>query len=209
MSEVPTAEVPLDQFLASCGDRTPHVFAMSHPSPFLLRDVLVGAETRKLSKEELQQQAERFRRITAHRGGAGYVLSQYGAPNIESLLRDVAVAGQQALETHVTPLRGAHAGPVTVGSGWDAVIVLPEKGGVPALAFTVAAAEGGFALTATADGIWYRGEPLAQGESAPLEEGQWLHLGAGADFQTFTPSGLALYAAFRARVSEAQARAGR
>jgi hypothetical protein len=195
----------LETFLAGCGDQTPGPFAARHPYPFLVRDLVTGDQTRKLTKAEIEQQAERIRRMGTR--GQGYVLSQYGAMSVESLLRDVTVAGTTELKTHVVAIRPAagKSWPVKFGAGPGTDVAVAAKGLAP-VAFSVAQGpEGSFTITPAVEGVWYDDQPRAPGESFPLEEGLILQVSADASFQTFSPSGLALLLAFRATLLAAKA----
>ncbi len=195
----------LETFLASCGDQAPGPFAARHPYPFFVRDLVTGDQTRKLTRQEIEAQAERIRRMGSK--GQGYVLSQYGAMSVESLLRDVTVAGTTELKTHVVAIRPpvGKSWPVSFGAGPGADVAVAARGLVPVALSVATGPEGSFAITPGIEGIWYDDQPRAPGESFPLEEGQILQVSADASFQTFSASGLALLLAFRATLLAAKA----
>ena len=197
----------LEKFLATCGDQAPGPFAARHPHPFLVRDVMTGDQTRKLTRQEIEAQSERLRRMGS--GGQGYVLSQYGAMSVESLLRDVTVAGSTELKTHVVPLRppAGKGWPVTFGAGPGADVAVPVKGLGPIVFEVAAGPEGTFEIIPQVEGVWYDDQPRPAGASFRIEEGLILQLTADTSFQTFSPSGLALLLAFRATLLGAKARA--
>jgi hypothetical protein len=199
----------LDAFLASCGDLAPAVFAVKYPHPFLVREIMTGDQTRKLTREEIEAQAQRIRRLGTR--GSGYVLSQYGALSVESLLRDVTVAGTQELKTHITPIapQAGKSWPLSFGAGPGADVIVVAKGVAPIVLTVAPGPEESFEITPAVEGIWYDEQPREPGASFALEEGLILQLSADTSFQTFTPSGLALLLAFRVALLAAKARAPR
>jgi hypothetical protein len=190
----------LDEFVQKCGDRAPAAFAARFPHPFFLRELQTGQATRKLTKEEIDAQAERIRRMSVR--GTYYVLSQYGAGSVESLLRDVTVAGTTQMETHVIALAATRAWPVSFGSAADVSIPNLE----PIELYVAPGADETFTITPKVE-LWYDDQPSVPGEPFTIEDGLLLQLTAETAFQTFTPTGLAHLLAFRTSLLAAKAKA--
>jgi hypothetical protein len=196
-------EEPLDTFLAKCGDPTIEFFRVRFPHPFLFRELPLGAESRKPTSEEIQERTNRFARIMKS-GGAGDVLSEYGAPNVRSLLGDVSVAAARTVEQRVVRLvRRDRGWPVTIGRGPGADLVLGTEP-VAEVACSIEptshdASE--FTIDVRGEGVGYDGERLPPGSRVRLEEGRVLELGPETSFHTFSSSGLVHFLAFRAALA--------
>lgn len=202
-------EETLEAFLEECGKPTLETFSEKYVHSFLYREAFVGATTRKLTNEEIQQKTRRFEKLVGRH--SGYVLMQCGYREMEGLLKEAVASGAQTIEPRIVRVRrpGASAGAVGavyVGSGEKSDVKL-DAPGIPPLAVLIAPTEDkkDFTITKQGGDVWYGGERMIEGRPVFLEEGLPLQLGAETTYQTFSPIGFLRYLSFRVRLEKLMA----
>jgi hypothetical protein len=196
-------EIPFEQRLSDLvpsGGAAPSAFAAQFPHPFLFRQVFVGKEERRLTDEEIKSRTVRLQRLTG--GVKASTLVQFGSYSLESFLKDTIVGADKVREDRVARLARPDGGwPVKVGSASVADVHIPWPDAGPiALHVERGSDPEEYRIVVVGTGVWYAGRRRAPGEVVRLEEGLRLELAPGASFQTFTASGLAHFAAFKAAV---------